>query len=161
MAANIKDPEEREKRIIMIGEYFKETGLPTRQIADYFTANHFQISNKTVHQYINKYMELHPQDNDEIKEKIDNNTEKGIEDNKVKCRVFRAAKLVLEGHNMKEIAELLETTPKVIERDLDRRLKLMAEQDENIDKIYQLVLISLKKHQVEALNENRNRNNNS
>lgn len=161
MAANIKDPEEREKRIVMIGEFFKETGLSTRQIADYFTANHFEISNKTVHQYINKYMELHPQDNKEINEKISNNTEKSIEDNKIKARIFRAAKLVLEGYTMKEIAELLDTTPKVIERDLDRRLKLMAEQDENINKIYQLVLINLKKHQVDALNENRNRNNNS
>ena len=122
MAANIKDPEEREKRIIMIGEYFKETGLPTRQIADYFTANYFQISNKTVHQYINKYKELHPQDINEINEKISNNLEKGIENNQVKVRVFRAAKLALEGYNMKEIAELLETTPKVIERDLFRRL---------------------------------------
>ena len=158
MAATLKDPAERARRIEQIGEFFKQTGLPTRQIADYFTKNYFQISNKTVHQYIEKYMELYPEESEELADKINNNTEKTIEDKEVKVRVFRAAKLSLEGHTIQEIADLLDTTPKTIERDLFRRLKLLAEQDENINKIYELVLNGTNQHKIDALNENRNCN---
>lgn len=160
MAATVRDYTERERRIELIGSFFKSTGLPTRKIADYFTKNHFSISNKTVHQYIKIYMESHPEDRDEMTRKIDDNTEKSIEDKNVKVRIFCSAKLVLEGHTIEEVAELLKTTSKVVERDLFRRLRLLAEKDENIDKIYQLVLIHLNQHKIDALNEYRNCNRN-
>ena len=158
MAATLNDPEERKRRIELVGQFFKQTGLPTRQIADYFTSNYFPISNKTVHQYIEKYMEIHPKDSEEITDKITNNTEKTIEDKEVKVRVFRAAKLSLEGYTIQEIASLLDTTPKTIERDIFKRLKLLVEQDENINKIYELVLEGTHEHKINALNDNRNKN---
>lgn len=46
MAANLKDPEERERRIELVGEYFFQTGLSTREIAAHFSEKDFKISNK-------------------------------------------------------------------------------------------------------------------
>jgi hypothetical protein len=157
MAANIKDIEERLRRIEEVGEYFKETGLSTRQIAEYFSNNSFPISNKTVCIYIKKYMELHKEYQEKIMELTSNNKEKTIADKTVKIRIFNASKLVLEGYSIREIADILETTPKIIERDLSKRLKLLALEDKNINQIYKLVLINLNQHKINALNEYRNR----
>ncbi len=156
MAANIKDPEERKRRIEQVGNFFEKTGLPTRQVAEYFTENHFSISNKTVHQYIQKYMELYPEKKQGMDSRINENKEKSIEDKMVKIRIFQAAKLSLQGNTMQEIAVLLKTTPKTIERDLFTRLKRLASQDPNIYKIYEMVLIKMNQHKMNALNENRN-----
>lgn len=166
MAANIKDPEERNRRIQLVGEYFVDTGLPTRQIASYFSENFFKISNKTVYQYIRQYMKMHPKESQNIQVKIENNTEKTITDANTRKRVFLVAKLVIEGYTMNEIVEILNSSNpnedkisiKTVEHDIFIRLKKLAKQDSNIDKIYQLVLINTNSHKITALHENRNKN---
>lgn len=166
MAANIKDPEERNRRIQLVGKYFVDTGLPTRQIASYFSENFFKISNKTVYQYIRQYMKTHPEESQNIQEKIENNTEKTITDANTRKRVFLVAKLVIEGYTMNEIVDILNSSNpnedkisiKTVEHDIFIRLKKLANQDSNIDKIYQLVLINTNSHKITALHENRNKN---
>lgn len=166
MAANIKDPEERNRRIQLVGKYFVDTGLPTRQIASYFSENFFKISNKTVYQYIRQYMKMHPEESQNIQEKIENNTEKTITDANTRKRVFLVAKLVIEGYTINEIVDILNSSNtnedkisiKNVEHDIFIRLKKLAKQDSNIDKIYQLVLINTNSHKIPALHENRNKN---
>ena len=166
MAANIKDPEERNRRIQLVGKYFVDTGLPTRQIASYFSENFFKISNKTVYQYIRQYMKMHPEECQNIQEKIENNTEKTITDANTRKRVFLVAKLVIEGYTINEIVDILNSSNtnedkisiKNVEHDIFIRLKKLAKQDSNIDKIYQLVLINTNSHKITALHENRNKN---
>mgnify|MGYP002587344150 FL=1 len=166
MAANIKDPEERNRRIQLVGKYFVDTGLPTRQIASYFSENFFKISNKTVYQYIRQYMKMHPEESQNIQEKIENNTEKTITDANTRKRVFLVAKLVIEGYTINEIVDILNSSNtnedkisiKNVEHDIFIRLKKLAKQDSNIDKIYQLVLINKNSHKITALHENRNKN---
>lgn len=166
MAANIKDPEERNRRIQLVGKYFVDTGLPTRQIASYFSENFFKISNKTVYQYIRQYMKMHHEESQNIQEKIENNTEKTITDANTRKRVFLVAKLVIEGYTMNEIVDILNSSNtnedkisiKTVEHDIFIRLKKLAKQDSNIDKIYQLVLINTNSHKITALHENRNKN---
>lgn len=166
MAANIKDPEERNRRIQLVGKYFVDTGLPTRQIASYFSENFFKISNKTFYQYIRQYMKMHPEESQNIQEKIENNTEKTITDANTRKRVFLVAKLVIEGYTINEIVDILNSSNtnedkisiKNVEHDIFIRLKKLAKQDSNIDKIYQLVLINTNSHKITALHENRNKN---
>lgn len=166
MAANIKDPEERNRRIQLVGKYFVDTSLPTRQIASYFSENFFKISNKTVYQYIRQYMKMHPEESQNIQEKIENNTEKTITDANTRKRVFLVAKLVIEGYTINEIVDILNSSntneDKIsinnVEHDIFIRLKKLAKQDSNIDKIYQLVLINTNSHKITALHENRNKN---
>lgn len=166
MAANIKDPEERNRRIQLVGKCFVDTGLPTRQIASYFSENFFKISNKTVYQYIRQYMKMHPEESQNIQEKIENNTEKTITDANTRKRVFLVAKLVIEGYTINEIVDILNSSNtnedkisiKTVEHDIFIRLKKLAKQDSNIDKIYQLVLINTNSHKITALHENRNKN---
>lgn len=166
MAANIKDPEERNRRIQLVGKYFVDTGLPTRPIASYFSENFFKISNKTVYQYIRQYMKMHPEESQNIQEKIENNTEKTITDANTRKRVFLVAKLVIEGYTINEIVDILNSSNtnedkisiKNVEHDIFIRLKKLAKQDSNIDKIYQLVLINTNSHKITVLHENRNKN---
>ena len=66
------DDQERIRRIEIVGKYFLDTGSSTRDIADYISKNHFDISNKTVSVYIKKYAEIHPDKSDEISELINN-----------------------------------------------------------------------------------------
>lgn len=164
MAANIKDPEERNRRIQLVGKYFVDTA--TRQIASYFSENFFKISNKTVYQYIRQYMKMHPEESQNIQEKIENNTEKTITDANTRKSVFLVAKLVIEGYTINEIVDILNLSNtnedkisiKNVEHDIFIRLKKLAKQDSNIDKIYQLVLINTNSHKITALHENRNKN---
>ena len=150
------DELERLKRIEMVGNYFLETGAPTREIAKYFSENYFEISNKTVHSYIKRFQELHSDSKDEIKKLIDNNTEKTIEDPEVRERVLKVARLVLEGHTKEEISEILNISVKIVERDISPRLEMLSNHDEDLKIYYNAVINALNAHQINALNENRN-----
>lgn len=158
MAANLNDAEEREYRIEKIGDFFYKTGLPTRQIADYFTAHYFPISNKTVHQYIQIYMKEHPNLKEEINKKIINNTEVPFYDEKAKTRILKEAELVITGYTYREISELLNISIKTVEHDISERLSKLALLDSSINEIYNETIKCAKKHQVDALNQNRNIN---
>ncbi len=150
------DELERLRRIEMVGNYFLETGAPTREIAKYFTENYFEISNKTVHSYIKRYQELHQDKNDEINKLIDNNTEKSIEDPEVRERILKVARLILEGHTKEEVSNILNISVKIVERDINPRLKVLSEHDEDLKMYYDAVINVLNTHQINALNENRN-----
>lgn len=159
MPANIKSDKERERRVEIIGEYFLETGASTREIANYISSSpdyDFEISNKTVHDYIKRYIEMHPEKEDEIKDIINKNTEKSIEDPKVVERVLNVARLVLNGYTIEESAKILDITYKTAERDINPRLKQLGENAPDLKMYYDAVSNVLNKHQINALNENRN-----
>ena len=150
------DDQERIRRIEIVGKYFLDTGSSTRDIADYISKNHFDISNKTVSVYIKKYAEIHPDKSDEISELINNNTEKSIEDPEVRERVFKVARSILDGHTIEETSEILGVSAKTVERDISPRLELLSKEDEDMKAYYDAVLNSLHIHQINALDNNRN-----
>ena len=58
MAANLPE-DERNRRILMVGEYFASTpGATTRSTAKHFTELGMAMSNATVYSYLAKYQEL-------------------------------------------------------------------------------------------------------
>lgn len=156
MAANIKDESERLRRINLVGEYFVNTGASTREIAKYFSSYYFEISNKTVSLYIKEYMKMNPEKEEEIKKKIDINTEKTIDDSYVVERVLKVARLILDGKTIEEASKELDISYKTAERDISVRLKELGKNDSDLKKYYDAVVKVLHVHQVDALNENRN-----
>ena len=147
--------EERLERIEIIGKYFLDTGASTRDIAKYFTDNYFDISNKTVSLYIKEYMNSHSEKKEEIKDLIDNNTEKSIEDLETRERVLTVARLVLQGHTKEEISNELGVSIKTVERDISSRLSMLCEQDEDYKIYYKAVMNSLHHNQVSTIEKNR------
>lgn len=122
MAANYTD-KEREERIILVGDYFMETGASTRQIAEYFSNNFFKISNATVCDYIKKYKKLKNLDR-EIEKKIKENSPETISDKNVAKRVLKFAQLYLKDNKtIEEIADETKTEYWTVYRDLTDRLK--------------------------------------
>ena len=147
--------EERLERIELIGQYFFETGASTRDIAKYFTDNYFEISNKTVSLYIKEYMNTHNEKKDKLKDLIDNNTEKSIEDFETRERVLTVARLVLQGYTKEKIADELGVSIKTVERDISSRLPMICEQDEDYKIYYDAVMNSLHNNQVSTIDKNR------
>ena len=125
VARTIDDEEERNKRIIMIGEHIKRTGDSTRKTAEYFTKTYFPISNATVSDYTHRYMKINKEEIELLKEKIDNNTVKDINNEEVLKRVLSNTKLFLSGLTIKEVSEKTNIPFWTIYRDLTRRLKLV------------------------------------
>lgn len=124
---------ERQRRIILVGTFFLQTGKSTREIADYFTNNQdinqcFSISYVTVWEYIQKYKELYPNQKDAIDAAIKANTEDTIDDEKVQERMTKAAILHSEGFTIEQIAETLEENYWTIYRDLNNRFKAFDEE---------------------------------
>ena len=117
--------EDREKKIILVGEHFKNTGDSTREIAKYFSENFFQISNCTVSDYCHRYMQMNPEEVDLLRNKINKNTVKDVNDEAVRNRVLAVAELFLSGLTVNEITERTSLDFWVIYRDLTRRLKLI------------------------------------
>ena len=148
--------EERIRRIEIVGKYFLETGSSTREISKFISDNYFDISNKTVSVYIKKYAVLHPEVANDINELINNNTEKSIEDPKVRERIFNVSRLILEGHTMEETSKILNVSPKIVERDISPRLELLSKEDEDMKVYFEAVINALHAHQKNALNNNRN-----
>lgn len=126
MAKNIKNEEERNRRVLMVGEYIKNTGASTRKTAQYFTRTYFNISNATVSDYCARFIKLRPYEVDELREKIDSNIPKTIDDPIVKKRVLENAKLLLSGLTVSEIAESTNQDFWTVYRDLTKRLKLIS-----------------------------------
>lgn len=147
--------EEKNERIELIGEYFLETGASTREIAKHFSENQFKISNKTVSLYIKEYIKKHEDKKDELKAMIDNNIDKSIEDLQVQERVLKVVRLVLLGSTKEEIANMLNISVKVVERDLSSRFPRLCEKDENYSIYYDSVMEELHRHQVSTIEKNR------
>lgn len=126
MAQNIKDEEERNRRVLMVGEYVKVTGASTRKTAQYFTKTYFHISNATVSDYCARFMKLRPDEVDELREKINSNAPKTINDPEIKKRVLENTKLFLSGLTVNEIVETTNQDFWTVYRDLTKRLKLIS-----------------------------------
>lgn len=125
MARTLKDDEERKRRILLIGEYVKNTGSSTRETAKHFTRTFFPISNATVSAYCYRYMEMRPEEVDALRERITENTVKSVQDKDVAERVEKNADLFLEGLTVNEIAERTKVSFWTVYKDLTIRLKVL------------------------------------
>lgn len=127
MAANLKDDEERFRRMQIIYQRFIQTNESTRQIAKYISNSedyNFKISHVTVSKYlkdIRKY--LNQDDLEELDRALEDKKEKTIDDPLVKERVLKCAKSCLIGNTIEETAAMLESTYWQVYRDLQYRLK--------------------------------------
>jgi len=125
MARTVQSEEEREKRIVLVGEYVKETGASTRETAKYFTKTHFHISNCTVSDYCARYCKMRPEEVDELRGKININTVKTVEDPEVRKRVEYHAALLANGMTIQEIAEATNSSFWVVYRDVNTRIQIV------------------------------------
>lgn len=127
MAANVSSWEERERRILMVGEYFlANNGMSTRQAAKYFSANFFSISNATIHDYLQKYKIMVEKDAEKIQNMMDNNKPETISDEKIKKRVLNATrKFMEENKTIEQVAQELNESFWTVYRDLTDRLQYL------------------------------------
>lgn len=142
--------QERELRIEEIGSYFEKTGKSTREIAKYFTENHYPISNKTVSKYIHEYMDKYSESSELIEEKIENNREKTYEDEEIKKQVLIEFGLLLKGYTIEEIALIQEKGSSSVQRDLTQRLQKLSEKykdDPTYKEFYEKAQAILSEHQ--------------
>ena len=121
--------DERELRIVLVGKYIAKTGASTRQTAEHFSNNYFEISNFTVSEYCKKYMKKNKEDSESLKNIIQNNKPISIDNEEIKNRVLLVAKYVKEGFLLEEIAEQLKISFWEAYRDIHNRLKSI---DENL-----------------------------
>lgn len=127
MAANIKDEDERDRRIIMIGEFIiQHPEMSTRKVAEYFSKNYFSISNATVYDYFERYKQMRPDDIKTIEQIMYNNRAKGIKDENIVERVKKVTrKLLEEDKTVNQIAEELKIGFWTVYYDLTERLPLL------------------------------------
>lgn len=111
--------EERDLRIKLVYEYFKETGKSTREIADYFTKRKMKMSHVTVSSYLEKAQKIYKDDTIDEKKRENRGD---LSSKKVQERVKKAADLFMEGYLISEISEILEEDESKIYRDLTERL---------------------------------------
>lgn len=123
MAANIKDEEERIRRIMIVYNYYIKTNLSTRKLAEIISENEFKISNVTVNEYLKKAIELISEsEKKELQLALEERKNDTIDNPDVRERVLNAAKLYLDGAYIEDIAEVLNSTYFQIYRDLKCRL---------------------------------------
>lgn len=135
MAANIKDEEERNRRVMMIGEFIiQHPDMTTRKTAEYFTKNFFHISNATVYDYLERYKQMVLKNGDEIRQIMYNHKAKGINDENVINRVkIVTQKLLDEDKTVEQIATDLNIGFWTVYYDLTERLPLLS------NELYKLV----------------------
>ena len=135
MAANIKDEEERNRRVMMIGEFIiQHPDMSTRKTAEYFTKNFFHISNATVYDYLERYKQMVLKNGDEIRQIMSNHKAKGINDENVINRVkIVTQKLLDEDKTVEQIATDLNIGFWTVYYDLTERLPLLS------NELYKLV----------------------
>ena len=155
MAKKVETFEERVERIYKVRDYVldkiaKNEKISTRSIANYFTENEFAISNYTVDLYVNKLENLDKNSYEIIKEFLENNKPKTIDDNSVKIRVLEATKLLLKDFTVEEIAKKLNSTPATIYRDLVVRLPKV----ETNEALLNDVANTLTRHSLENIQPN-------
>ena len=151
MAANIKDDDERDKRIIMIGEFIiQHPEMSTRKVAKYFSENYFSISNATVYDYFERYKRMRPDDKQIIEQIMSNNRAKGITDANVVNRVkIVTQKLLYEDKTVNQIAEELNIGFWTVYYDLTERLPLLS------NELYKLVEEKMNGRVMSNLNKNK------
>ncbi len=151
MARTVKDDDERERRVILVGELFDETGLSTRKLAVLISNNYFPISNCTVSDYLQRYCKMRPQEMEKIREKVHNNTSESIEEERVRTRVEQNIKLFVGNFTIDEIAKSTNESFWTVYRDLTVRAK-------SINKDYYETVIKPKllEHAKENINHGKN-----
>lgn len=129
MASNFSD-EEREERIIIVGEFFiNNPTVSIREATAYFNTNLFKISIATVHDYLNRYKIIVNNKRDEIEEHMNNNKPLTVENAEVRKRVSLVSNMYLyEGYTVEQISEILNKSFFTIYRDLTKRLKIVDEE---------------------------------
>ncbi len=125
MARKVETDEERERRIILVGEYVINTGASTRKAAEYFSDNFFAISNYTISDYCKRYCKMNPKSLEIMSKRIDDNTPNDISCEDVRKRVLISAELFKEGINMEEIANTIGCSFWTTYRDLTKRFKIL------------------------------------
>lgn len=151
MAANIKDEEERNRRVMMIGEFIIEhPDMSTRKTAEYFTKNCFPISNATVYDYLERYKQMVLKNSDEIRQIMYSHKAKSVEDDAVTERVMLVTREFIEKNKtVKIIAHELDLSPWTVYYDLKIRLPLLNEQLSNLvnEKMNEDVMQNLKNNE--------------
>jgi len=156
MARKVESDEERLKRIYLIRDYaLKQISegkkISTRSISDYFSNNsYFKISNNTVSVYLNSLAKLDFDSYKLISEVINANKPKTINDSDVLERVKAVDKLLLGGHTVKEIADLLGETENTINRDINNRLVKVLDKE-----TLEQIKIILTQHSLDNLVNNK------
>ena len=133
MAANVSSEDERERRVILVGNYFLENpNASTRSAAKYFSDNFFKISNYTIHDYLQRYKRMiEIKDEESVKkitEMMDDNKPDTVADEKIKERVLYNAKLFLDNNmTVDDIANSTGVSFWTVYRDLKQRLAFIDE----------------------------------
>lgn len=131
MAANVSSEEERERRIILVGNYFLENPTAsTRSAAKYFSENFFKISNYTIHDYLQRYKKMIFSKDDDavlaINKIMEDNKPETIDSEDVRKRVLINAKMFLDNNmTIEEIANATGVSFWTVYRDLKQRLALL------------------------------------
>ncbi len=151
MASKLTE-EERNERIKMVGEYYVNTpDASVRSTVEHFKKQNINISVFTVSKYIEKYKKLYPQKAKMVQEVVDSRKPKTVDDNEIKERVLKEAKMVLEGFTIDQIANLTDTEYWVVYRDLGQRL-------EKVDiELYAAVCVIMNQNSLENINHNKNK----
>lgn len=132
MARNLKDDEERKRRIELVGSYIKETGCSIRDAVEFFDKNFFAISIPTVISYRNLYIKMHPEFSSDMQDIIDKNKPETIESDEVRKRILKVAQLIKSRFTIEEISKVLNTSYWTIYRDVERLAEINPELYEEV-----------------------------
>ena len=139
--------DERNYYIDLVGNYFLNEDEPSiRKCMAYLNENNIVLSVTTIRCYINTFVKNNPQKGLDILKKLDTNKPKTIDDDNVKNRVLKAAKMIKENKTIEQIAKCLDSTSNTIYKDLTVRLKKL-DQD-----LYNQIKPILKEHSISNLN---------
>ena len=156
MAKTVETYEERIERIYKIRNYVlekiaKNENFSTRSIAKFFTENEFSISNNTVNIYLNSLEKLDKKNYEIIRDYLEKNKPKTVNDKDVQIRVLEATKLLLSDYTVEQIADILSSTKDTIYRDLVKRLPQIETNKEILEKVNSI----LTKHSLENIQLNK------
>jgi hypothetical protein len=156
MARTLKDEEERNKRVLEIALYVKQTKASTRQTAKYFTEHRYPISNATVSDYLkNRLPDLNPILAKEIATILNEHTPKTIETVEVRKRIYSAVSLLFQDYTIREIADILSSTVDIIYDDLTSRLPKIETQIDILQQVDDMISEDVKnilhRHKMENL----------
>ena len=149
MAANLKDNNERIRRMLMVYDYVQRTHSSTRKTAKYFSDNFFSISNATVLDYLKRVAKLYKDKGDEIEIILNENKVESIESEEIKDRVINAASLIMEGNKVDDISITLGVSYFTIYRDLTIRLEKI-----DID-LYNQVKLKMEENRLNNLKDSK------
>ena len=123
MAATFND-KERERRIKLVTQYILNTGASYRETAKFFTDNYFRISHVTVKDSCSRVINQNTEIGKELEKIIEENTEKGINDDEVIKRIVNVSNIYAStDFTISEIAENLGLSFWTVYRDITSRIK--------------------------------------